>query len=172
MQRRQTNSTRYDPRARKLFWRVEWRFPAAAAAAAPAPDTAAVAAAAVVAPNAVEASPSPGQPATEQQQQQQPKLPPQQPPAAAAAAGGAAAAVVHDGKVDEEFLLSKVLGRHLEYRQGCGAQALQLRAYREAGLEALTVLMRKERCPVSGVTLGNRIDMFGEQCCFVCQILA
>jgi hypothetical protein len=57
--------------------------------------------------------------------------------------------VVFDGKADEEVLLSTVLGRHLEYRQGAGAQALQLRAYREAGLEALTVLMKKERCPVS-----------------------
>jgi hypothetical protein len=150
MQRRQTNSTRYDPRARKLFWRLEWRFPAAVA---PATNQAAAVAAAAAAPDAVEASPSPSQPPTEQQQtqQQQQQQPHTQQPAAAAAAAGAAA-VVHDGKVDEEFLLSKLLGRHLEYRQGCGAQALQLRAYREAGLEALTVLMRKERCPVSGVT--------------------
>jgi hypothetical protein len=50
--------------------------------------------------------------------------------------------------VDEEVLLSTVLGRHLEYRQGAGEQALQLQAYRQAGVDSLTVLMRKERCQV------------------------
>jgi hypothetical protein len=120
MQRRQTNSTRYDPRSRKLFWRLEWRFTAAAAApAAAAPDAAEAAA------GATDAG------ALQQRQQQQQQV-----------------VTVFDGKVDEETLLSTVLARHLDYRQGAGAQALQLREYREAGAEALIVLMKKERCPV------------------------
>jgi anti-sigma-K factor RskA len=116
MQRRQTNSTRYDSRSRKLFWRLEWRFAAATAAVA----TAATAAAA--------------EPQQQQQQQAQQQA--------------AAAVTVFDGRVDEEVLLSTVLGRHLEYRQGAGEQALQLQAYRQAGVDSLTVLMRKERCQV------------------------
>lgn len=145
MQRRQTNSTRYDPRSRKLFWRLEWRFSAAAPAAA---DATAAPPPAAAGPNKAGASAEPSQPASANPQQ------PQQQQAAAAAA------VVYDGKVDEETLLSGVLGRHLEYRQGAGAQALQLRAYREAGLEGLTVLMRKERCPVS---------LCAEQSCGLCN---
>jgi len=131
MQRRQTNSTRYDPRTRKLFWRLEWRFHEAAAAAVP--TDAAAAAGAVDAGGAAAAvsPPAANEPQQPQQQQQQQRV------------------VLFDGKVDEETVLSAVLGRHLEYRQGQGAQALQLRHYREAGEEALTVLMKKERCPVS-----------------------
>jgi hypothetical protein len=128
MQRRQTNSTRYDPRSRKLFWRLEWRFTPTATAAAALDTPEAVA-------GATDAA-APADPQEQQQQQQQ-------------------VVTVFDGKVDEEALLLTVLTRHLEYRQGAGAQALQLREYREAGVEGLTLLMKKERCPVGDGPVGD-----------------
>lgn len=138
MQRRQINSTRYDPRARKLFWRLEWRFPAAT------PTTPAAAAATAADASLAQSAQAAAVASSDVLLQQQQPSPPQP-------------LVLFDGKVDEEAVLSAVLARHLEYRQGQGAQALQLRAYREAGAGAgagdmqqgLTVLMRKERCPVS-----------------------
>jgi len=44
MQKRQTNSTRYEFRSRKLFWKVEWRFPAAAGSSSTQPTPPAAAA--------------------------------------------------------------------------------------------------------------------------------
>lgn len=141
MQKRQHNSTRYDFRNRKMFWRVEWRFPAAAT-----PPATSVAA------DKHEQQQAPVTPAaaavTSSEQQQHHST------AATAANPGVDIAtakpyVITDGRVDEESVVITVLQRHLEYQPGAGGQALLLRAYREAALENLTVIMRKERCPVS-----------------------
>ncbi|KAL4421032.1 hypothetical protein ABPG77_007507 [Micractinium sp. CCAP 211/92] len=91
MEKRRTNTTRYDGRMQTLQWHVEWRFPAAE---------------------------------------------------------GAKAA---DHKVHENTLVSDLLRGHLALKPGEAARHHALREYNEAGLDALTVLMRKERTPANAV---------------------
>lgn len=78
----------------------------------------------------------------------------------AAAATGLTAV---DGRVDEDTVLCDVLQRHLDFKTGAGSQAVRLQQYRQAGCQGLTVLMKKERCPVSWPSLhlassDSRID--------------
>jgi hypothetical protein len=145
MQRRQSNSTRYDYRNRKLTWRVEWRFPAAAAVAVGSSGSSASteqpAAAASAAPDDAAHPPPAAAPNTS---------------SSSSSSSGSSLSII-DGRVDEEALLCDVLGRHLQYQPGAGGQALLLRQHRQAGLEALTVVMRKERCPVSLQPLSSTI---------------
>lgn len=91
MEKRRTNTTRYDGRMQTLQWHVEWRFPAAAGAKAV------------------------------------------------------------DHKVHENTLVSELLRGHLALQPGEAAKHHALREYNEAGLGALTVLMRKERTPANAV---------------------
>lgn len=88
MGKRRNNSTRYDHRAQKISWRVEWHFAAA--------DVRCV-----------------------------------------------------DERLDEAAVLADALGRHVQYAPGAAERHHALREYADAGADALTVLMRKERVPVS-----------------------
>ncbi|EFN53290.1 hypothetical protein CHLNCDRAFT_11283, partial [Chlorella variabilis] len=90
MEKRRTNTTRYDGRSQTLGWHVEWRFPAAAARAS-------------------------------------------------------------DSKVHENTVIADLLARHLALQPGAATKYHTLREYGEAGLPALTVLMRKERTPANAV---------------------
>jgi hypothetical protein len=139
MQRRQCNSTRYDYRNRKLTWRLQWRFPAAAAVVgqseqSSSSEQAAAATAVATAQSGPEAHPTSAVAAPNT--------------ISSSSSSGSSLSIV-DGRVDEEVLLCDVLGRHLQYQPGAGGQALLLRQHRQAGLEALAVVMRKEQCPVS-----------------------
>ena len=49
----------------------------------------------------------------------------------------------------ENTLVADLLRGHLALQPGAAAKHHALREYREAGLERLTVLLRKERTPVS-----------------------
>ncbi|PSC72977.1 box C D snoRNA 1 [Micractinium conductrix] len=91
MEKRRSNTTRYDGRMQTLQWHVEWAFPAA--------DGVKVA----------------------------------------------------DHKAHENTLVSELLAAHLALQPGAAARHHALREHREAGLEALTVVMRKERTPANAV---------------------
>jgi len=52
--------------------------------------------------------------------------------------------------VHENTLVCDLLRRHLSLQPGEAARHHALREYNEAGLDNLTVLMRKERTPVGG----------------------
>ncbi|KAL4859058.1 Box C/D snoRNA protein 1 [Chlorella vulgaris] len=88
MEKRRTNSTRYDGRQQTLYWHIDWRFPAA--------DV------------------------------------------------GASSLKVHENRVVADLLRS-----HLALQPGAAARHHAVREYNEAGLEALTVVMRKERTPAN-----------------------
>lgn len=50
----------------------------------------------------------------------------------------------------ENTVIADLLARHLALQPGAATKYHTLREYGEAGLPALTVLMRKERTPVGG----------------------
>lgn len=61
----------------------------------------------------------------------------------------AAHQTVHDLKVSEQVPLQQILAEHLKLAPGNSLKRHALRAYAEAGLDSLHLLMRKEHCPVS-----------------------
>eukprot|EP00775_Hariotina_reticulata_P011174 gene11174-11324_t len=74
-------------------------------------------------------------------------------PAASGAAAAATGLTAVDGRVDEDNALCDVLQHHLDFKPGAGSQAVRLQQYRQVGCQGLTVLMKKERCPVSRPSL-------------------
>ena len=63
-------------------------------------------------------------------------------------------------RAHENTLVSELLAAHLALQPGAAARHHALREHREAGLEALTVVMRKERTPVGawGRADDNRVE--------------
>lgn len=55
---------------------------------------------------------------------------------------------VHDQRVSEQTPLMQVLQQHISLTPGNSLRRHALRAYVEAGVQNLQILMKKERCPV------------------------
>ena len=91
MQRRKSNTTRYDGKHQTLNWRIEWNFKSAGCRAS-------------------------------------------------------------NVKVNERTLVGEVLGRHLTPGPGATLKTKEMQRYAECGVDALCVLMRKERTPANEPT--------------------
>jgi hypothetical protein len=139
MQRRISNTTRFDFNSQRMRWRCEWRFlvEAEAAAVAAAAEATAAAEAGGSDGAAAASAPEPPDAATTT--------------SASSSAGGSPAGSwvsVVDPQVDEGGVLAALLKAHLAYRPGGGARAALLREYSAVAPEQLVVLLRKEQCPV------------------------
>lgn len=60
----------------------------------------------------------------------------------------AAGESVHDQRVSEQIPLREVLQQHISLTPGNSVRRHALRAYVEAGVQNLQILMKKEHCPV------------------------
>lgn len=60
----------------------------------------------------------------------------------------AAGESLHDQRVSEQIPLNQVLQQHISLTPGNSLRRHALRAYVEAGVQNLQILMKKERCPV------------------------
>lgn len=60
----------------------------------------------------------------------------------------AAGESVHDQRVSEQMPLNDVLQQHISLMPGNSVRRHALRAYVEAGVQHLQILMKKEHCPV------------------------
>ena len=60
----------------------------------------------------------------------------------------AAGESVHDQRVSEQTPLQQVLEQHVSLMPGNSVRRHALRAYVEAGLQNLQILMKREHCPV------------------------
>lgn len=71
----------------------------------------------------------------------------------------AANAVIHDDHVKDSEVLRNVLEGHLALKLGNATKRHTLRQYVEAGVDSLTVVMRKEHCKVGADAVHDHINM-------------
>lgn len=60
----------------------------------------------------------------------------------------AAGESLHDQRVSEQIPLNQVLQQHISLTPGNSLRRHALRAYVEAGVQNLQIVMKRERCPV------------------------